>query len=122
MPPRMSAPMVRFEAALLTIDGSTILRLPRGASETLKSRGEVAGTLNGHEFQTVLEPDGYFGHWMRLGDGLRRTAGLRAGDTAEVVVEPLTDWPEPAVPADLDAALSAAPQRIRDLWKDITPM
>jgi len=42
--------------------------LPELASEKLPSRGQVAvqATINGHRFQTVLEPDGYLGHWMRI--------------------------------------------------------
>jgi uncharacterized protein YdeI (YjbR/CyaY-like superfamily) len=37
-------------------------------------------------------------------------------------MEPLKDWPEPNVPQDLDTAPAAAPQKIRELWKGITPM
>lgn len=117
-------PEVRFDAALCSIEKSTILRLPEKASKKLPSRGQVAvrGTINGHEFQTVLEPDGYFGHWMRIDGTLRRAAGLSAGDTARVEIEPLKDWPEPEVPQDLERALAGAPQKIRDLWKEVTPM
>ncbi len=102
----------------------TILRLPEEASRKLPSRGQVAvqGTINGHGFQTVLEPDGSFGHWMRLEGELQQTAALSVGDTATVEVDPLKDWPEPSVPRDLEAALAAASQTIRDLWRDITPM
>lgn len=32
------------------------------------------------------------------------------------------EWPEPEVPDDLAAALSEAPERIREVWDDITPM
>jgi hypothetical protein len=32
------------------------------------------------------------------------------------------EWPEPSVPPDLGAALAAAPQKIRDLWHETTPM
>ena len=32
------------------------------------------------------------------------------------------DWPEPGVSQDLAAALAAAPQKIQDLWNQITPM
>ena len=32
------------------------------------------------------------------------------------------DWPEPSVPPDLAAALAGAPQKIQNLWKEITPM
>ena len=57
---------IRFDATLSTIDSSTVLRLPEVASASLPSRGQVAvnGTIDGVEFETVLEPDGRFGHWM----------------------------------------------------------
>ena len=32
------------------------------------------------------------------------------------------DWPEPSVPPDLAIALDSAPEKIQDLWRDITPM
>src|SRR5437667_128826 len=59
---------IRFDAMPCTIDKSTILRLPKKASRKLPSRGQVAvqGTINGRRFQTVLEPDGNFGHWMKI--------------------------------------------------------
>ena len=124
MSPAKAAPAVRFEATLYTIDGSTILRLPGKASNQLPSRGQVAvqATVNGHACQTVAEPDGEFGHWVRIDAKQQRAAALRAGDTAEVELVPLEDWPEPKVPHDLQAALAAAPDKIQELWKDITPM
>jgi uncharacterized protein DUF1905/bacteriocin resistance YdeI/OmpD-like protein len=117
-------PTIRFDATLYKIDKSTIFRLPEKASEKLPSRGQVAvrGTINGHGFQTVLEPDGRFGHWMKIDRKLRQTGALTAGDTAKLEIESLKDWPEPNVPQDLEAALAAAPQKIQDLWKGITPM
>ena len=115
---------IRFEATPQTIDKWTILRLPEKASEKLPSRGQVAvqGTIDGHEFQTVLEPDGCSGHWMRVDEQLQRTAAISAGDTAALEIEPARDWPEPNVPQDFETALEAAPQKIQDLWNDITPM
>jgi hypothetical protein len=115
---------MRFGATLHTIEGSAILRLPESASRKLPSRGQVAvqGTLNGHEFQTVVEPDGSFGHWIRIDRKLQKKAALAAGDAATVEIETLKDWPEPDVPRDLETALAAAPRKIRDLWTDITPM
>jgi Domain of unknown function (DUF1905)/Bacteriocin-protection, YdeI or OmpD-Associated len=115
---------IRFEAALHTIGKWTILRLPEKASEKLPSRGQVAvqGTIDGHEFQTVLEPDGCSGHWMRVDEKLQRTAAIGAGDTATLEIESSEDWPEPNVPQDFETALEAAPQKIQDLWDDITPM
>ena len=124
MSQRRGVPTIRFDATLYTVDERTILRLPQQASEILPSRGQVAvkGTINGHGFQTVLEPDGYFGHWMRIVEEQLQTAAIGAGDTATLEIAALKDWPEPNVPQDLETALAAAPQEIQDLWKDITPM
>jgi hypothetical protein len=115
---------VRFDATLDTVDKWTILRLPQKASAKLPSRGQVAvqGTINGHAFETVLEPDGSAGHWMRVDRKLQKTAAVRVGDAATLEVEPRKVWPEPDVPQDLESALAAAPQKIQDLWNEITPM
>ncbi len=121
---RTGVSAIRFEATLHAIDKWTIVRLPEKASEKLPSRGQVAvqGTIDGHEFQTVLEPDGCSGHWMRIDEKLQRTAAISAGDTATLEIEPTGDWPEPDVPQDFETALVTAPQKIQDLWNDITPM
>src|SRR6202140_4403095 len=115
---------IRFDATLTTIHKSPVLRLPGTSSRKLPSRGQVAvkGTINGHGFEAVLEPDGNFGHWMRIDGKLQQTAALGAGDTATLEIESLKAWPEPNVPQDLETALAAAAQRIQDLWKRITPM
>ena len=124
MTQRTEGAAIRFDATLSTIDTSTVLRLPERASKDLPSRGQVAvrGTINGVEFQTVLEPDGDHGHWMRVDDTLQRAAGVSAGDTAALDIEVTKDWPEPRVPGDLAAALADAPQDIQHLWDEITPM
>ncbi len=124
MTQRSAVPTIRFDATLYTIDRSTILRLPDQASEKLPSRGQVAvrGTIDGQEFQTVLEPDGKGGHWMKIDEELQEAAGISAGETATLEVESTKDWPEPNVPQDLEAALAAAPQKIQHLWGDITPI
>ena len=121
MSKRKAIPALRFDATLCTIGDATILRLPETASKKLSSRGQVAvhGTINGHQFQTVVEPDGNFGHWIRVDPS---TAAVSAGDTATLEIEPLEEWPEPDVPPDLERALTTAPQKIQELWKDITPM
>jgi len=59
---------------------------------------------------------------MRVDRKLQKAAGVGAGDTATVEVEPTKEWPEPRVPPDLKKALSKAPRDIRDLWQAITPM
>ena len=118
------APTVRFDATLCVVGGWTILRLPEEASGQLPSRGQVAvqGTIDGREFRAVLEPDGCGGHWVRIDRELQRTAGVEAGDVVTLDIEPTRDWPEPTIPQDFETALTAAPQKIRKLWKDITPM
>ncbi|HEY1004387.1 MAG TPA: YdeI/OmpD-associated family protein [Streptosporangiaceae bacterium] len=121
---RAEVSAIRFEATLHTIGTWTIVRLPEKASAKLPSRGQVAvqGTIDGHKFQTVLEPDGCSGHWMRIDEKLQRTAAISAGDTAALEIEPARAWPEPDVPQDFETALVAAPQKIQDLWNGITPM
>jgi hypothetical protein len=117
-------PTIRFDATLYTIDKSTVLRLPEKASKKLPSRGQVAvqGSINGHQFRTVLEPDGNFGHWMKIDRKLQKSAALSVGESATLEIESVKDWPEPSVPQDLKTALAAAPQKIQDVWKEITPM
>jgi hypothetical protein len=115
---------IRFDAILSAIGTSIVVQLPETASRRLPSRGQVAvcGTINGVGFQTVLEPDGNSGHWMRVDDTLQHAAGTGAGDTAALDIEVTRDWPEPSVPPDLAAALAGAPQKIQNLWNEITPM
>ena len=122
--PRTRVSAICFEATPVAVGDRTILRLPEKASERLPSRGQVAvqGTINGHKFKTVLEPDGYFGHWIDVDGKLRQTAHITVGDSATLEIEPRAEWPEPRVPNDLGAALAAAPPDVRDLWDDITPM
>jgi len=114
---------IRFEAEL-SIDDTSLVRVPEAASEQLPSRGQVAvhATLDGHWFETVVEPDGRRGHWVRVDRTLEQTTAIGPGDTAELTLGVALDWPEPDVPEDLAAALAAAPARIRDVWEDITPM
>jgi uncharacterized protein DUF1905/bacteriocin resistance YdeI/OmpD-like protein len=124
MTQRTALATIRFEATLYEVDESTILRLPEQASEKLPSRGQVAvhGTINGQEFETVVEPDGRGGHWIRVEPKLRRAARSRVGDTVRLEIEPTSEWPEPDVPQDLEAALAQAPRAIQEMWQDITPM
>jgi hypothetical protein len=121
---RTEGATISFDATLSTIGTSTVLRLPETASKNLPSRGQVAvrGTINGVGFQTVLEPDGHSGHWMRVDDTLQHAAGISAGQDATVDIEVTKDWPEPSVPPDLATALAAAPQKIQDVWNETTPM
>lgn len=116
---------VRFEATLeATRAGRSILRLPAAASKQLSSRGQVAvsAAIGGHAWQTVMEPDGEFGHWMSVDAAVQKATGLAPGDVARVELTPSDRWPEPVVPKDLKKALDEAEPEPRELWEAITPM
>ncbi len=115
---------ISFTAALCTIDETTLVRLPGDVSQWLPSRGQVAvqASIGGRDFETVVEPDGRRGHWIRVDEVLQRVTGVSSGDSAELTLQVALEWPEPDVPDDLAAALAEAPAKIRDVWADITPM
>lgn len=114
---------ISFEGRVQQIGERLVVRLPDQASRELPSRGQVAvrGELGGHEFATVLEPDGRKGHWIAVNEQLRTALSLAAGARVSGAVSPTKDWPEPEVPEDLGTALSRAPD-VEDTWQDITPM
>jgi bacteriocin resistance YdeI/OmpD-like protein/uncharacterized protein DUF1905 len=114
---------IRCKVKLFKIGSWTLLRLPKSASAKLPSRGltMVEGTINGFGFQAALEPDGNGSHWLRVDKTMREAAGADAGDTVALAIEPVREWPEPKVPADLKNALAAAPKALT-VWMDITPM
>ena len=109
-----------FEAVVEKLGTRLIIKLPPDASAKLPSRGQVAvsGTINARDFKTVIEPDGNKGHWISM-DG--KMGGLKAGEQVKIQIEPVKDWPEPEVPADLKKALSGDTE-ITEMWQDITPM
>jgi hypothetical protein len=114
---------IRFEAKLDKIGSWTLLRLPKSASAKLPSRGMtmVAGTISGFRFQAALEPDGKGSHWFKLDKTMLKAIGADVGDTVMLEIEPVKEWPEPNVPADLKDALADVPQA-HTLWMEITPM
>src|SRR5262245_65868331 len=70
---------IRLNAALRAAKGRAILQLPEAASKKLPWRVQVVvqGTINGHTFRTVLEPDGNRGHWMNADKSLQRGTGVQ---------------------------------------------
>jgi hypothetical protein len=107
---------------LFTIGTWTIARLPESASDKLPSRGMVMvhGTLNDNPFEAPLEPDGKWRHWFRVNSALSKAAGAAAGDTVELEIAPMKEWPRPTVPTDLRKALAGVPAA-EALWEKITP-
>lgn len=114
---------IRFEANLFKIGAWTLLRLPNSASAKLPSRGMtmVGGTINSFRFQAALEPDGKGSHWFRVDKTMSKAIGADAGDTVMLAIEPIKEWSEPNVPADLKKALAVVPQA-HTLWMEITTM
>src|SRR5687768_9213776 len=114
-------PKIRFQATLTAIGSQAILRVPQAASSKLPSRGMSMneGTFNGHAFQVPLEPDGRGSHWFRVSNTMLKAARAEVGDSVSVALEPLAQWPDPKVPADLAEAFASDPQA-RRLWMDIT--
>lgn len=119
----------RFEAKLLRPatpgeDGPwAFIVLPKSVSESLPRRGRttVSGTLNGHVFQSTLEPDGQLSHWLKVSQALLNAAGLNIGDVTTVEVEPVAQEPEPEVPADLREALASTPAA-QTMWNATTTL
>ncbi|PWF54931.1 DUF1905 domain-containing protein [Massilia glaciei] len=93
----------RFNAKLLrpatpgSDDSWTFLILPKDASERLPRRGRttVDGAINGHRFQSTLEPDGQLSDWLRVDRQLREAAGAQAGGGVVLEIMPVARAPEP---------------------------
>ncbi|MGO1228514.1 MAG: YdeI/OmpD-associated family protein [Brachybacterium sp.] len=110
-------------AEVRAIDDRLLIPLPEAASAALPSRGQVAveATLNGHQLDMVVEPDGRKGHWLRVDDALAKALDLSEGNVVDFTLVPTKVWPEPEVPEDLGAALDAADD-LEETWASITPM
>lgn len=95
--------------------------LPAEASAKLPRRGRttVEGTINGKEFQALLEPDGQKSHWLRIDGTLLDASGATFGDVAKFEIRSVEQEPEPKVPADLLEALQAL-AKARATWDNTT--
>ena len=104
-------------------DSWAFLVLPKAVSDTLPRRGRtsVEGNLNGCPFQTTLEPDGQLSHWLKVPHALQQAASVSFGDTVTVQVVSADPEPEPAVPDDLQQALSASTAATAT-WNDTTTL
>lgn len=113
--------IIDFEARPYRIGEWTVLRLPETASLKLPTRGMtmVEGNINGVPFLAPAEPDGRGSHWFRMDESLCEAAAADEKDSVTVSIEPVKDWPEPEVPADLEESLAADPSA-RELWLGVT--
>lgn len=95
--------------------------LPKDASTKLPRRGRttVVGTINGHDFQATLEPDGKLSHWLRVSQSLLEATETKFGDIVAFEIMSAEEEPEPEIPSDLLEALAAAPEA-RAVWDDTT--
>lgn len=114
---------IHFETKLFKIGSQTLLVLPKNESMMLPSRGMVMvkGAINGFHFQSPLESDGRGSHWLRVDKTMSDAANVVVGDTVELSIEPIKDWPEPKIPEDLKNVLEASKEAYVT-WKDITPI
>lgn len=99
------------------------LVLPKTASARLPTRSQVTveGRFASAPFQATLEPDGEGSHWLKVETALLDAAKARPGDKVALEIAPVAQEPEPKVPPDLRAALSAEPAA-KATWDDITPV
>lgn len=116
--PKLQSPPIRFKATIEKVGDWSIIELPTEASLQLPSRGlvMVEGTIDGRPFQSPLEPDGKKGHWLRVEKSM---TDATVGDSVSLEIRPSSEWPEPSIPDDLQAALSHAPPEYA-VWKAST--
>ncbi len=121
--------MIRFDARLLRPEkpakgGSpAFLVLPANASARLPTRSAITveGTINGHAFRAVLQPDGQKSHWLKVTASMLKGAAAGVDDIVTLEITPSGRELEAKVPPDLRKALAAAPKAAA-LWSGITPI
>lgn len=99
----------------------TFVVLPQAASDQFPRRGRTSaqGTINGYPLQGILEPDGQLSHWLKIPAALMQEAGLAAGDTVRLALQPCAQELEPAVPPEFQQLLDASGQA-RATWEATT--
>ena len=88
---------------------SAFVVVPKSASKKLPRRGKttVVGTVDSHDFQATLEPDGRLSQWMRVDNVLLEAIDKTVGDMVAFEIMSVEKEPEPDIPADMQAALAA---------------
>jgi hypothetical protein len=123
--PASSTARIQFKARLLRPEsgrGAAFVVLPASASSRLPTRSAltVEGTINGHAFRALLQPDGQKSHWLAVTSAMLKGAAAAAGDDVALEIAPSEKELETRVPPDLRKALAGAP-KARAVWSDITP-
>jgi hypothetical protein len=100
----------RFETVLAAEDSGVFIEVPLDVPAVFgKARAPVRGTINGHPFRSTVAVYGGR-YYLPVKRVLREAAGVAAGDTVVVELEP-DDQPRTVdPPADLAAALAADPE------------
>ena len=117
--------VLRFEAQLFQRPqkakaySKALLNVPEWIGKQFPSGGstKVEGVMNGQPFRAVLEPDSSGGYWLHVNKAMRNGAAADMGDTVQLAI--LGPEPEPTLPADFQAALTAS-HDAEALWKDLT--
>lgn len=111
---------INFEAELRKIQSRQVIVIPLESSKKLPSRGMVMAclSLKGRSFIAPLEPDGRGSHWFEVSEKFSEDTQLKVGDSLEIVVELVKDWPEPEVPKDILDEIDRA--HLRPMWDSIT--
>jgi hypothetical protein len=118
---------LQFEAKLLRpakpVDNTlwAFVILPKEISAKLRRRGRVTVNvfINGHNFQTTLEPDGQLSHWLKVTNVQLKAAKTDTGEIVTIDIIPLQQEPEPEVPMALQDALKANPKALL-IWNETT--
>jgi uncharacterized protein YdeI (YjbR/CyaY-like superfamily) len=87
--------------------GWTIVRLPFDAAKLWGKRGavRVRGEMNGFEFRTSLFPNGRGGHYLLVNKKMQKGGAVRAGEQAEIRLEPDTKERPVVLPIEMEKIL-----------------
>jgi hypothetical protein len=81
----------------------------------------VECSLNGHDFQVTLEPDGNLSHWLQVPEIALQKSGATIGERIRLEITPVLEEPEPSLPPDFQEALTASPEALA-VWHDTTTL
>lgn len=112
---------LQFETVVQTVAGKPLIVIPEQESRKLSSRGMgfAQGLVNAHALEVPLEPDGRGSHWLALPGDVCAALGCEDGAPVSVALEPLEDWPRPAMPEDILNGVESAGLLV--WWDSLTP-